>query len=153
MDFNMLIDAIFAFMATVCFGVLVNIRGKMLVFSAFNGGITWLIYLLLQMEYGAPILSLFIASLFAAAYSEIMARILKAPVTLFVICGIIPLVPGSGMYKTMLYTIQGQTNLAVSEGMSTVGAAGSIAVGIFVISIFVSIISFWKNKFNVDSKN
>jgi uncharacterized membrane protein YjjB (DUF3815 family) len=56
-----------------------------------------------------------------------MARIIKAPVTIFLICSIIPLVPGSGMYYTMLECVKGSINNALNQGFETLSNAMSIA--------------------------
>ena len=46
-------------------------------------------------------------------FSEIAARIFKAPATIFLIIGCFPRVPGRGIYQTMLYCTQGNTALFI----------------------------------------
>ncbi len=80
-----------------------------------------------------------------------MARVIKTPATTFIIYSIIPLVPGWGMYNTMLYSIQGNINQSLSTGLNTLEIAGTIAVGIFLVSsIFKATVLFrrklYKNK-------
>ncbi len=53
------------------------------------------------------ILSNFYGALGLALASEILARKCKTPVTTFLVCALIPLVPGGGMYRTMLAAIRG----------------------------------------------
>ena len=81
--------------------------------------------------------SLFISSIAFSVYSEICARILKTPVTTIIICALIPLVPGAGMYYTMYEIISGNSSKALELGLNTIANAGTLALGI----IFVSTIS------------
>jgi len=120
--------------ATFCFSILFNIRGKNIFFTALGGGITWIFYSTSINLIQADIYAVFIAAIAAGIYSETMARVLKAPVTVFVICAIIPLVPGGAMYQTMLQTVQGNVSQSVSLGIHTLAIAGTIAIGIFVIT-------------------
>lgn len=89
-------------------------------------------------DYNPPLfLPLFLASMVGSIYCEIMARIYKNPVTMFIICTIIPLVPGGGMYYATLEAVKGNLNVALTKGVETLFSAGAIAVGI----VFVSSIS------------
>ena len=75
----------------------------------------------------------FISSAVAAAYSDIMAHKVKVPATVMIIPAIVPLVPGSRLYYTMLgainenmteFYINGKAVLLISVGL----ALGIIAV-------------------------
>ena len=63
-------------------------------------------------------------------YSELLARIEKAPATTYLIAGLIPLVPGKGLYFTMHYAIAAQTAQFASQGVQTLGTAIAIAGGV-----------------------
>jgi uncharacterized membrane protein YjjB (DUF3815 family) len=82
----------------------------------------------------------------AGTYSEILARILKAPVTIFSVISIIPLVPGGGMYYTMLDVIQGNINNSLNTGLNTISSAGSISAGILLASSLTKVILFISTK-------
>lgn len=140
------INSIYAFIATFGFCILFNIRGKNLFYTSLGGGITWFLYLLTVHYSNSNIFALFIASIVAGLYSEIMARVLKSPVTTFSICAIIPLVPGGGMYNTMLESIQGNVNKSLATGLNTLASAGAIAVGILLASSFTKLVLFFTKK-------
>jgi hypothetical protein len=57
----------------------------------------------------------------------------KTPVTVFLLSGIFPLVPGAGIYYTAYYFIQGDNALALSNGISTFKVAVALAVGISLV--------------------
>lgn len=140
----MIINSIYSLIATLCFGIIFNIRGKNLLFSSIGGGVSWFFYLLFQHLFNSPMLSLFVAATVSALYSEIMARILKTPVTTFVICAIIPLVPGGVLYNSMFESIKGNANKSLSLAIDTLSYAGAIAIGILLISSVTKFITTLK---------
>lgn len=142
----MLLNFIYACIATLAFGIIFNIRGEKLVFASLGGGISWAVYLLSFRLFSSMIFAYFLAASIVTLYSEIMARVLKAPVTTFVICAVIPVVPGGGMYNTMLESVKGNVQTALSLGVETITIAGAIAVGILFISTIVKIIFINRNK-------
>ena len=119
-----------SFIITFGFGILFNIKGKKLLFAALGGGLSWYCYSLPLSLGLSEVSSLFISALVFSTYSEVLARIFKTPVTSFVICALFPLVPGSGMYYTMLATINGDLQNAVHLGINTLANAGTLALGV-----------------------
>ncbi|QAT40264.1 threonine/serine exporter family protein [Clostridium sp. JN-9] len=142
----MVLNFIYASIATLAFGIIFNIRGKNLVFASLGGGISWAVYLLSLKFFSSMIFAYFLAAAIVTLYSEIMARVLKTPVTTFVICAIIPVVPGGGMYNTMMESVKGNVQTALSMGVQTITIAGAIAVGILFISTIVKIVIINRNK-------
>ena len=131
---NMIYQSFFAFLASLGFGVLFNIKGKNLFFAALGGCLSWFVYLLFKTNNNSEIFSLFISSIAFSAYSEIFARVLKTPVTTIIICALIPLVPGAGMYYTMYEIISGNSYKALELGLNTLSSAGTLALGIIFVS-------------------
>ena len=127
----MLEQIVASFLATCGFGLLFGLEKTRLFFSSLNGVLSWCIYLLLIRANLSETLSFFLSSVAMTIYSEIMARKIKAPATLFLIGGFIPLVPGSGVYYTMYGVITSDTVLIVKKGIQTLSIAGAITIGIF----------------------
>ena len=125
-----LLDALYAAAATLGFGVLFNIRGRSLGLATLGGSAGWLVYLLVFSLTQGPATSIFLAALFIGLYAEITAHIFKKPATLFIVCAIIPLVPGGGMYYSMLYALHGEADRALSTLFQTLTFAGAIAAGV-----------------------
>ena len=65
--------------------------------------------------------------------SRLFAILLKTPVTVFLLPGIFPLVPGAGIYYTAYYFIQSNNALALSNGISTFKIAVALATGIALV--------------------
>ncbi len=127
-------QALAVFIGCYGFSILFNIHGKWMVLCVIGGTATWMIYLLCQ-ELGLDIYSVnLFATIFAALYAEVMARVRRCPVTPYLVIAIFPLLPGAGVYYTMSLGLQGEMIEALRKGLETAGIAGSLAVGILLVS-------------------
>ena len=86
------------------------------------------------------ILQYFIATVVISIYAEIMARILKIPVTGLLLVALLPMVPGGGIYYTMEYCVIGNDAMFIETGLHTLGIAGALAMGILFVSSFVRLL-------------
>ena len=109
---------------------------RLLVSVALVGMAGYGVYLtalaLLQSAVGAN----FVAALAVALAAEILARRQKAPANIFSLIGIVPLVPGGGLYQTMLALVMDDYSAALSTGVQTMLIAGAIALAIAVVAVF-----------------
>lgn len=132
----MIFQVIGAFIAVVAFSIVLEAPKKYLIYGGIIGAAGWGIYLLIVNDVGV-VMANFISALIIALLSHSFARIRKAPVTVFLIPGIMTLVPGGGMYKAVYYFIQGDRITATKYLNETLAIAGVIALAIFIIdSIF-----------------
>lgn len=137
----MLVVAFSGFLATIGFGVLFNIKGEKLLLASVGGMLGGIVYYLCKQYQCPEALSLFCAGVSFAFYSECLARICHTPVTTFVICALIPLVPGKGMYETMRYAVANDAQAALQTGLDTLINAGVLALGIVLVSTLMRF--FW----------
>jgi len=77
----------------------------------------------------------FAATLTLTLLSEIAARILKAPSTVFLIIGIYPLVPGAGIFKTAALILQNRVAEASMTGNATAAELLFMVAGIAIVSV------------------
>lgn len=77
---------------------------------------------------------LFVASLFIAAFSEILARVLKAPVILLLVPMLIPEIPGGDLYYAMYDLVQRHFADFGNSANKVLMEAGAIALGIILAS-------------------
>lgn len=124
-----MIQGLAAILASFGFAVLFNIRGDKLISASFIGGSGGVCYCVLLEQGSSQAYALFIASVLIAILSELFARWMKCPVTTFLLCALIPLVPGGGMYYTMLEVVNDNINGAISMGVETLIQACSIVLG------------------------
>lgn len=137
------VQGIAVLIGCIGFAILFNVHGWGSWLCTIGGTMTWMVYLLAQ-HLGLGIFSMnLLATVFAAAYSESMARIRKYPAISYLVVSIFPLLPGAGIYYTMSLGLAGNMSLAVSKGMETAGIAGSIAVGILLVSTFMRLLTEW----------
>lgn len=142
---------IFSFIATLTFGILFNIKGEKLFYSALGGGISYLLYFVLLSAGYSQISSTFFVSILIGTYGEIMARVIKTPVTIFIISAIIPLVPGGGLYYTMYYTISENYSEALKYGMDTFQIAVIIVISVLLVGTISKFINKIKKSADADS--
>ncbi|MFN7253011.1 MAG: threonine/serine exporter family protein [Anaerobacillus sp.] len=133
----MIIELIVCFFATVSFGIIFSVPRNSLLLGGGIGSLAWAIYRLLP-EYGVTsIFATSIASITAAMLAHFLARKYRIPATAFTIPGIIPLVPGSKAYYTMLAFVEGDYIGGLELGIVTMLQAGAIAAGIvFALAVF-----------------
>ena len=140
----MAVRIICALLATVFIAVLFQVRKENIFSAAIGGGLGCLVN-----ECGLALglgtfFSIFLASLALASYSEIMARVRKTTVTTFLISGLFPLVPGAGMYYTMLAIVHNDLSEALSTGISTLSTAAVMALGILFVSTLSRGITYFR---------
>lgn len=121
---------IYAFISTAGFSVLFNIPKDCIIKASFIGAVGWTVYSIFPSE--STIMTAFFASLTIGILGEIFSRIFKEPVTIFIIPGIIPIVPGYGLYYTMLKIIEKDYQSATNIGFESIIIALLIASGLMV---------------------
>lgn len=127
----MLISSI---VGTLGFCLFFHIKKDKLLYGSIGGILSICIYFACC-EYGMnSFFQNFFAAIVATLYAEIIARIAKAPSTVFLIPSVIPLTPGSLLYYTMQAVVDGNDALSKELGEETVMVALGIALGIVFIS-------------------
>jgi uncharacterized membrane protein YjjB (DUF3815 family) len=126
------IDPLWAGLATAGFAALFNLRGKDLPLAAAGGAIGWAVAAPLQEASGSQAAAFCAASIVIGIWAELVAAARKRPASVYIACGIIPLVPGGGMYYTMLEYVRGNSWNGTATALATLQAAGAIAVGLAI---------------------
>lgn len=137
---------IYSFIATIGFSVFLCAPRKSLIASGFTGGFGWTVFYFILNSSFNNISANFIAALLVTLVSEILARKFKQPAIIFIIPGIIPLVPGLGMYNTMLYLVQNNFNEAIAKGADVLFVGGAIALGVLIITSLSRTLNLVKRK-------
>lgn len=143
---KILIESFFSGVATLAFAIMFNIRGKFLTWAAIGGFLSWFVYMISLEKFNNTTMAMFIASIFLSVYSEILARKLKTPVTTLVVCALMPLVPGSGMYYTMYSAVSGEITKTWNLAASTLSSAGVLALGVILVSTITRLLKSFKSE-------
>jgi len=140
------LQGISASLASLGFAILFHVRGYKLITAAFIGAMGGMTYYLSLSNDQSEVFALFVASFMISILSEIFARIHKCPVTTFLICALIPLVPGGGMYYTMLEVVRNHIDQAITLGVNTIIQACSIVIGCLTVSSCMRVIAQTRQK-------
>ena len=135
-----IIQLIMAPIGSIGFALLFHLRPRYLLTAAVGGFFCWGIYLLSAHFLNGIFLPTMISAAYCALFSEIVARIHKAPATLFLITALVPLTPGSTLYYTMLHAAQRDWTMAAYFGVRTGQFALGIAAGSCIIWVCHDII-------------
>ena len=134
------VHAVLAFISCLGFGVLFNDQKRTLLLAAVNGAIGWVILLSLDIPQVSYIFANLLSALVVGLLAELFAVIQKTPATSFIVIGIIPLVPGFRVYRSMLFFVRGNLDKGISEGVHSCFMAVAIAVGIILSTSIVRMI-------------
>lgn len=133
---SILIQTIGAFLAVVGFSGILEAPKKFRFWSGAAGAVCWFVYLIILSLSDSKILAAFFSSLAVAGFAHIAARKLKAPMTVFLIPGILPLVPGTSIYYCVYNIIVNDSAESTYYLMETMQIAGAIALAVFLMDSF-----------------
>ena len=143
---EMIIPLLIGFAPTVGFCLLFHVPFRHIIPVALVGGSGWALYTFCISQDTGKVIGCFLAACLVGLLGDICSRTLKEASTIFTIPGIMPLVPGSGMYYTMLALINGDYTSAAAQGSETLFMAGAIALALLVIGSIIKIIISLKRK-------
>lgn len=135
LELNLFLHFVFAFIATAAFGILFQAPKRTLSMCGLTGAIGWCLYKYLGLHLGfSSFYANFIATLALAIVAETFARIAKEPATIFIATGVIPLVPGLGMYKGMDKIIESYYEQGVNILITAATDSMAIALAIMMVA-------------------
>jgi len=130
----MILQIILCIVAVIGFAIIFNVPLKELIFCGFAGAAGWTAFTLITtLTTGTAIIATFAAAMTVTIFARILSTLRKMPSTLYIIPGIIPLVPGSLLYATMFYVVGGYHGQALVQGVEALAIAGVIALGLLVV--------------------
>lgn len=130
---NLISGTIGCFVAIACFAVIMECPRKYIALAGVTGAVGGGVYLL-SVECGLGVVMASFLSAFAITLlSHVFARVFRAPVTIFLIPGILPTVPGAGMYRIVYYMMAGERETCSYYFVQTLEIAGMIALAIFLV--------------------
>ena len=140
---HILVQVLAAMLGTLGFAVLFGTPRRFYVVCGLVGAAGWLVFILMRGAVDAsgnilfsPVLAAFCGSLVVTLSSHLAAIVCRCASTVFIICGIIPLVPGGGIFWTAYYIVANQPIMALSSGFMALKLTVAIALGIIFASAF-----------------
>ena len=128
-----------AFIGTIGFSALFGAPRRYYLECGLAGTAGWAVYLLLASAGPTHVVgAAFLGALAVAVMAHLLAVTRRCPVTVFLICGIIPLVPGGGIFWTAYYIITNQLRLAATTGFTALKVTIAIAGAIILAAALAS---------------
>lgn len=119
------IQIVTSFVVSVTFAIVFKINKRHLINAGICGVLTYATYYAMESIISSLFWAAFISSVLAALFAETNARINKTPTIVMLMPGIVSIVPGGYLYRSVRDLICGQGELAIEN----LAAAGMIALG------------------------
>ena len=121
------------------FALMFKMRARYLPFAIVGGGLTYAAYYFGWVLASSVFAAGFLGAAVSALFSEICARIKRAPALIFLVPCAIPIVPGGSLYRTMLNLISQNYPEAWFYLLETLKVGIGIAGGIVTVSLCFSL--------------
>ncbi len=120
-----------AFIGTFAFAILFVAPRREYVTAGLIGALGWGIFLALT-RYAAmgATFAIVLSTAVVCILSRFASVLRKCPSTVFLLCGIFPLVPGAGIFWFTYYLVSNQFQLSLTTGFTAAKAAIAIVLGI-----------------------
>ncbi len=125
---------------TLGFAIVYRTSPKKLPVAMLGGILTYLMYEAVYLLGGGIMAAAFCSALVMAIFSEVFARLMKAPAILFLFACLIPIVPGNALYNTMYNLLSYNKEKLLANAKITMETVLGIAVGLGVASIIIGIV-------------
>lgn len=145
-DVRMITEIISAFFVVFFFTVLLELPKRYILITAAVGAVGWGAYLAAYRIIQSPMMAALVSTLIVALLSYVLARIEKTPVTVFIVSGTLPAVPGAAIYRSVYYFIHNDPTLCSHYMAETVQVAGAIAMGIFIMDSLFRLYQQYENR-------
>ncbi|MDR0518867.1 MAG: threonine/serine exporter family protein [Clostridiales Family XIII bacterium] len=125
---------LFGVLLTIGFCLQLNAPKNQMVLACAIGGVGMLALKCGPVIGFAPMLTVFAGTGIVAILGEIASRAGRDATTVFIIPGIIPFVPGLGLFESMSAILANDIDAGISRGASTLLTAGGIAISLIVVA-------------------
>lgn len=141
--------ALWSFGASAFCAFYFNTNKTDILWGGILGSLGWVLYSVIAINVSQGT-AYFLGAFVVAMLSEILAVIIKNPATVYLLPGLLPLVPGGGIFFMMRAAVQGDLSASIHNGYTTLVAAGAIALGIAMASSIARIASLIVKKRKID---
>ncbi|MDO4855139.1 MAG: threonine/serine exporter family protein [Limosilactobacillus gorillae] len=127
---RLLIHFGFAFVATICFAILLNVPRHAFLAGGLIGGTTWDLYVVIYYHLHVGLaLSNLVAAILIGILSMVAAKLQRQPMILYNVPALVPFVPGGQAYKVVRYFVLGNYGVSLGYLYQVIVIAGAITLG------------------------
>ena len=144
-----LIQLVTAFLTSVAFAIVFKINRRHLLNAGICGLLTYAAYYGIDLIVGSLFWASFVSSAVAALFAETNARIKKTPTLVMLMPGVVPIVPGGYLYRSVRDSICGM----MPSALGNLADAGVIALGMAGGVVTLSIIYGIVNDYIIKKRN
>ena len=135
-----------AFFSAAGLGLWFRVDMRTVLPSSAVAAAAWGVVMAVQAAGCAEFWAYLAAAAFVGLMAEIFSRLFRTPATVFLVMGIIPMVPGGMLYRTMRCGIAGQWDDFLSVGVRTLMTALAISAGMFCVRAVFEAVTALKQK-------
>ena len=129
-----------ALFATLGFAIIFRVPVRHMPACVVVGALGWITYLISDYTVDSPVMGCFFGACMVGLCSAIAARVFKEAMTIFIIPGILCLVPGAKIFYTMEALLRNDIEDMAQIGVETLMMAGAIALGLLVIGAVIQVV-------------
>lgn len=125
------LQTLFAYISTICFGVITNIPRRAFNVAGIIGGLSWLVYWILyyHLHWGLAVSNM-MAAILIAILSMVAARHQKMPTIIYTVPALVTFVPGGQAYKMVRNFVIGNNDQSLISLYQVMVIAGAITLGL-----------------------
>lgn len=128
-----ILQAVFAYVSTICFGIILNIPARAYNAAGLIGSSSWLVYWVIYYHLHIGLaLSNMLAAMLIGIFSMVAARHQKMPTIIYTVPSLVTFVPGGQAYKMVRNFVVGNNNQSLIFLYQVIVIAGAITLGLGV---------------------
>ncbi|MBM7717434.1 threonine/serine exporter family protein [Siminovitchia sp. FSL H7-0308] len=137
----MLTQIVMSFISAAGFGIIFNAPRKSLVSCGICGTVGWIFFRTMTDSGIDAVQASFVGAFAVALAGHGLAKYYKTPIIIFIVAGIIPLVPGGAAYEAMRHIVSNDYSGAIPLASKAFIISGAIAMGLVFAEVFVQLVS------------
>ena len=151
MVLHLILEFLLADVATICFGILMNIPKKAYLPGGNIGGAVWIFYIIMyyHLHLGLAMSNL-LSAIAISILSLMAARRFRLPMIIFNVPALVSFVPGGQSYQVVRNFVLGNNGAAMSYLYQVIVIAGAITLGFGLGDVINAALHYrpkkWKNR-------
>ena len=151
MVLHLILEFLLADVATICFGILMNIPKKAYLPGGIIGGAAWIFYIIMyyHLHLGLAMSNL-LSAIAISILSLMAARRFRLPMIIFNVPALVSFVPGGQSYQVVRNFVLGNNGAAMSYLYQVIVIAGAITLGFGLGDVINAALHYrpkkWKNR-------